>query len=85
MPADYMALNSRALQALITEHDIELRSFPKDVMDRLAELSQEVIDELVAGDEMVARVYDSYSTFQRSSRKWSDISDYAYYVARDGG
>ncbi|MEL7448823.1 MAG: TRAP transporter substrate-binding protein [Pseudomonadota bacterium] len=83
MPADYMALNARALESLVNEHNVELRRFPSEVMDRLRELSQEVIDELVASDEMVARVYSSYSEFQERAAKWSAISDYAYYVARD--
>ena len=85
MPADYMALNARALDDLVTEHNVELRQFPREVMDRMRELSKEAIDELVASDEMVARVYASYSDFLSKARRWSDISDYAYYVARDSG
>ena len=45
MLSEYTARNEQALQTLIHEHHVELRYFPDDVLKKLKEISEEVIDE----------------------------------------
>ncbi len=45
-------------------------------------MSLEVLEELAAKDDMVARVYASYREFQRNTSQWLGISEKAYFDAR---
>ena len=82
MLADYTAQNQRALQILASEHGVVPRPLPESVLRRLKQLSHEVLEELAAKDEMVARVYASYREFQHNTSKWLGISEKAYFDSR---
>ena len=57
MTSEFMARNAFALEQLTSETDIELREYPDDVLAELKSLTFEVIEELAAEDELVARVW----------------------------
>ena len=59
MTSEFMARNAFALEQLTSETDIELREYPDDVLAELKSLTFEVIEELAAEDELVARVWAS--------------------------
>jgi TRAP-type mannitol/chloroaromatic compound transport system substrate-binding protein len=80
---EFNARNFSSLKSLVEEHGVELRKLPDDVLQRLRELSDEVISEIAATDELSRRIVDSYLEFQSEIRTWSDISEYAYFQARD--
>ncbi len=82
MLAEYTANNQGALDTLVNTHGVELREFPRDVLERLRELTVEAIDELAAGDELVRRVWESQKTFGATVARWSDVSERAYFNAR---
>ena len=82
MLADYTAQNQRALRVLATEHGIIPKPLPESVLRRLKQLSLEVLEELAAEDDMVARVYASYREFQRNTSQWLGISERSYFDAR---
>ncbi len=82
MLADYTAQNQRALRMLATVHGIIPKPLPESVLRRLKQLSLEVLEELAAKDDMVARVYASYRDFQRNASGWQEISEKAYFDAR---
>ena len=84
MLAEYTARNNAALQSLINEHHVDVREFPASVLARLRELSEEVVAEIAGKDAVSAKVYDSYSTFQRQVMSWHDISERAYMNVREG-
>ncbi|MEM9304165.1 MAG: TRAP transporter substrate-binding protein [Pseudomonadota bacterium] len=79
--AEYAARNAQALTPLVEEHGVELRRFPDDVLARLREISDQVIDE-VAGDDPLAReIHDSFVAYRDSSRRFLRLSDGAYFGA----
>lgn len=80
---EFNARNFSSLKSLVEEHGVELRKLPEDVLQRLRELSDEVIDEVASTDELSQRIVDSYRNFQREIEAWSEISEYAYFQARD--
>jgi TRAP-type mannitol/chloroaromatic compound transport system substrate-binding protein len=84
MLAEYTARNSSALQSLIHEHHVVVREFPASVLQRLQQLSEQVVAEIAAKDPLSGKVYESYRTFQRDVLKWTDISERAYMNARAG-
>ena len=82
MLAEFTARNNRALQTLVEEHGVELRRFPDDVLARLRTLSDEVVAEVAASDEMSRKVYDSFTAFRDEAMAWHDVSERAYLNAR---
>jgi TRAP-type mannitol/chloroaromatic compound transport system substrate-binding protein len=82
MVAEYAARNPGALQTLLNKHKVELRSYPKDVLQQLRKASQEVVAELAKKDGFSARVFASYEKFLSDSITFSAVSDQAYLNAR---
>jgi TRAP-type mannitol/chloroaromatic compound transport system substrate-binding protein len=82
MLAEYTANNQGSLDTLVNTHDVELREFPPDVLQRLRELTVEAIDELAANDDLVRRVWESQKSFGATAARWSDVSERAYFRAR---
>jgi len=82
MTAEFTARNAMSLQQLKAEGKVELRRFPDDVMKQLRELTNEVINDVVARDPVAARVYESFSTFKNTVGAWTDIADLAMLESR---
>ncbi len=83
MISEFAFRNAQALEALVDEHGVQLRTFPEDVMAALYTSSQEAIQRQVDNDEESRRVYESYSSFQKLLRPFSDVGEYAYLKSRD--
>ncbi len=84
MLSEFTARNNQALQTLVHEHKVELREFPKPVLDKLRAISVEVVEELARDNEQAGRVYQSYRQFQQQVLAWHDISERAYLNVRGG-
>ena len=82
MLANFTARNNAALQTLVTEHKVEVRRFPDEVLNRLKELSGEVVAELTERDPMAKKVYESYQKFREQVIAWHNVSERAYLNAR---
>ncbi len=83
MLAEYTARNPAALETLLTKHKVDMRPYPKDVLEVLRKYSQEVVEELGNKDAFSRKVYASYKGFLEQSRRWTGISELAYLQARD--
>lgn len=80
---DFTAHNNMALRDLVENQGVQLRRLPDDVLQALYRASEEVMQKLVAGDPMAARVYESYKAFYDGVRDYHHISEQAYINARD--
>jgi len=58
--------------------DIEVRSFPQDVMDALRKASDEILDEEAAKDPLFKEILDSQRAFLAKAREWTKISEFSY-------
>ena len=81
--AEFNTRNNQALKTLIEEHDVELRRFPDDVLAALKGYSAEVMDEIASSDPLLARVYDSYTSFAADIATWMTASRRAHIETRD--
>jgi len=84
MLAEYTARNNTALQTLIDEHHVDVREFPGPALDKLRQISEEVVAEIAAGDALSAKVYESYQRFRQQVVAWHDISERTYLNVRGG-
>ena len=82
MLTEYIARNNQALRSLIDEHQVDVRKLPDSVLERLRELSDQVVAEVAAKDALSQRVHASFQAFRDQVVAWSDISARAYLNAR---
>ena len=82
---EYLARNNQALTELIEAHGVELRKLPDDVIESFRKISEEVIEESIATDPVMKKVYDSYSKFKQDVSEYHEISEDAFVEARQKG
>lgn len=71
--------NTRYWQKMKSEYpDIEILSFPSEVLKALNHASDEILNSLAAQDELFKEILDSQREFLSKARQWSDISINAY-------
>ncbi|MDX5377593.1 MAG: TRAP transporter substrate-binding protein [Halomonas sp.] len=83
MVSEFAFRNALALETLVNEHGVQLRSFPDDVMQALYESSQQVIQAQVESDPDSAKVYESYQAFQQMVSTFTDVGEFAYLKTRE--
>ena len=72
MLQEFRYKNAKALQAL--PKNVEIRTFPKDMMDAAKIALSEVLDTESAKSEDFKRVLKSYQDFVKLNKPWDDIS-----------
>ena len=82
MLAEYTARNNAALNTLVNEHKVQLRTFPDDVLRELRKISDEVVAELAVKDDTAKRIYASFKTYREQVDAWHEISEKAFLRAR---
>ncbi len=80
--AEFTHYNGVALEQLVRDHGIEVRTLPDDVLAALARESKIVLEEAAASDDITRRVYESYRAELARVHEWSEISDEAFMRAR---
>ncbi len=80
---EFTARNAAALKTLVEEHGVEVRRLPDDVLDRLRELSAQVLSEQAQGDELGQRILASYHGFLDDVRGYHARSEQAYINVRE--
>ncbi len=82
MTAEFVARNAQSLAQLREKGETEIRSFPPEVLDELRVLTDQVIEELAAGNPEVAKVYASFSEYREMAEDWSNLSERAMLNTR---
>ena len=77
--SEFEAQNSRFLQQLLADKKFELRTFSPEVLAEIRKVTHEVIGEITASDPLSKRVYEAYSTFQKTISTWARITEKVYY------
>jgi len=80
---EYTARNNAALTELVQTHGVELREFPDEVLAHFKDAAFELYDELSAQDPVFAKVYASYKTYLDNVQSYHQLSEKAYYEARE--
>ncbi|KZL21396.1 Monocarboxylate 2-oxoacid-binding periplasmic protein precursor [Pseudovibrio axinellae] len=68
------AQNAASLKVLQTEHSVEIREFPEDVLSTLKIKSEEVLDVYTQKDKATRNIYESYIQAKEALSDWSALS-----------
>ena len=79
---DRVARNSAALAKLTSEHGVQLRQFPDELLKELADLSEKVVRERASKDKLSEEILNSIIEFRKSAANWTAISLQPYLAAR---
>jgi len=80
--SEFTARNNQALQTLVTEHNVDLRPFPDELLIALGNLAGEVLRDLSEGDPLSREVMESLISFRSNVKAWADVGEGAYLRAR---
>jgi len=74
--ADYRFHNVMALEALVEEHGVELRTFPPEVTEALGRTALEALDELGEASALTRKIHAAYRPFLERANtygQWFDL------------
>ncbi len=77
--SQFEARNGAALKELINKHNVDLKQFPKKMLDQLRKLSEEVLEEEANKDKMSRKVHENFKKFREQIGPWGMVSEKAYY------
>jgi TRAP-type mannitol/chloroaromatic compound transport system substrate-binding protein len=77
-------LNAEALAAMVERFNVQLRTFPPDIVAAARKRATDVMAELAGRNEMAQKIHDSYAAFRNRTALWSRVSLKAVLDARDG-
>src|SRR6516164_3835135 len=82
--AEMERLNVEALTALTTQHNVQLATFPANLIAAGRAQAKDVLGELAGKSAGAAKVHASYTAFRDKVVSWSRISTEAVLRAREG-
>jgi TRAP-type mannitol/chloroaromatic compound transport system substrate-binding protein len=77
--AGFDAGNGACLQKMIDKYKVKLKRYPKEVIDGLRALSDEVVAEEAAKSAWATKVNDNFQKFKKQVGMWYNISEKSYY------
>jgi TRAP-type mannitol/chloroaromatic compound transport system substrate-binding protein len=67
------------LASMQTEYpNVQIKTFPPEVMDAIAKATEELVQEVAAKDPVAKEIMDSQNDYLKKARAWTVISDGAY-------
>ena len=82
--SEFEAKNNEYLKKIVEEEPVEIKTWPKEVLEELRVITKSTMDEICAKDPKSKKIYDAYSTFQKSIASWSTLSEKRFYNLLQG-
>jgi len=82
MSAELTVKNAEALTVLKTQHGVQVKRLPDDVLIKLRGLSEKLVTDLADKNLSIKKVYQSFSAFRKQATAWHEISERAYFNKR---
>ncbi len=79
MLSEFEAENAKALVKLKADKNVQILTFPPEVMSKLREYAHETINEVAASDPVARKVNDAFQKFRKELSGWSRLSEKEYY------
>jgi TRAP-type mannitol/chloroaromatic compound transport system substrate-binding protein len=77
--AKFDAQSATALDTLVKEHGVQVKVYPEDVVQRIKEISKDVIEEEAAKDPFAQKVNEDYKAFQKLTKAWGEMTEKVYW------
>jgi len=84
MAAEYTNGNANSLQQLLADPNIEIRSFPDEVLQHLKSITSDIVAELMATDPAAEKIGKAFYEYLEKVEANSNISERAYLNSRQG-
>lgn len=82
MLAEFNARNNAALRVLVEKRNVKLRKFPDEVLQKLGEVSLDVVHSAGNRNRDSRKIYESYKNFRKDATEWSRIGEQGFFLAR---
>ncbi len=79
MMAEFDAKNGEYLTKILEESDVQIKAYPKSVLDALKQNTEEVLADLTAKDAPSKKVYEAFAAFKKRVSTWTDVSEKVFY------
>ena len=80
---EYTFKNSQALNELKTKHGIEPQFFNTEILKRIGEVADQIVDAFANSDPSTRKIADSYFKTRNQMRYWTQMSEGRYIAARE--
>lgn len=80
--AEFKVRNAEAQQTLASKHGIEPRPFPDEVIREMRRVSEVVLEEVAAQDDMTRRVLESMTAARAKYQAYQETAEQAFIDAR---
>ena len=77
--SEFEAKNGEALQTLVNKYKVQLKCFPKKVLQDLRKLAEETLEEEANKSKQARKVHEAFKTFKKKVEAWGTISERVYY------
>ena len=71
--------NAEAMADLVNNQGVTAQPLPEEVVQRLREVTNDVLADAVAQDAETKKVHESYMAFLKQYQDWSSRSEAVYY------
>jgi len=82
MAAEYHAKNIRAFYELKTKYNVDIRTYPRQILKAFFDTSRDVVASVANEGVLSRKIYDSYSLYQKQSMDMEDVMEYAFMGGR---
>lgn len=79
MLSEFENKNAIYLKKIKDENKVQFRKFPDEVIEIFREKTKEAIQEIIDKDSFAKKVWESYSSFQKSINEWADLTERTFY------
>ena len=76
---EFETKNSEYLNKMIKEENVQIKYFPRDLLQELRAYTKEIIQEITKQDAFSKKVYASYNGFRKKIGMWSGLTEKVYY------
>lgn len=77
--AAFDAQSGVALDKLVKEHGVKVEVYPDDVMQKIKEVSKDVVEAEANKDPFAMKVHEDYKAFQAKVSTWGEMSEKVYW------
>lgn len=77
--SEFESKNAEYLALIQSEGKVEIRSFPPAVLQRLRNITDEVLEEFVAKDAAAKKVYNAFRAYRTRAIAWSALTEKVFY------